>query len=420
MNLLRKKFSSKIDKAKNDSKELLDDASSLEGAVSAGALSYGAYKTGQVGKHIYDKVKAKKTKYGKFKELKNVGKKILKGSEKSLKELNTRDKILDGVKEKAKDNVKESKENLERIKESLQGKTTIDSELHDQLKKQIATDKRNIKIGKAMEKSAEAAKKLNETSKNLKKGKIALGVGLTTGASSLALNAISEHTKKKRREKIFSIQSGGPDKEGSLKRELTEKAKTGALRGSTLGSIVGLTVGVYSRDLKTLGISTIGGLTIGSVVGAFSEMLKSFGAKHRMKLSKGVGMNEILDYLEDIISESRNEGLNIRGKNLISRYIGLDQDPKNFDITMSCKDGIALILVRNNVSEKNITNLSNELEDIIKNNRLATYKSEKIKEGYLVALTIPSIKAFANFIYNICYNLHLRVNCITRDNIKPY
>jgi hypothetical protein len=124
-------------------------------------------------------------------------------------------------------------------------------------------------------------------------------------------------------------------------------------------------------------------------------------------------MNEVLDFLEDSIASENNQGYGIRGRNLVSRYLSLDGNPKNFDLSIALKDGIGIMTVRKNVSG----NVEAELEKMVENNRLATYKSKPLKDGYLVQLTVPSIKALANFIYNLCYLHHLRLNIITQKSV---
>ena len=420
MILLRNKaFASDIDEARYDKKNLLDSAAKAEGVVSLGALGYGAYKTGQAGKEIYDRVKTKKSKLGKLKALKKIGGKVLRRSKESLKDLETREKVLEGVEETTKQDIAKSQEKLKNIKKFVldnKGKT-ISTEKYDQIKGAITKERKNVQVGKKIVESARSTKALNTAAKNLKKGKIAGGVALTTGISALALKGVAKATKKKRREKIFSIQSGHPDKEGSLKRELINKAKNGVGFGAVVGGAVGASAGASTLDPEAFGIFTITGLSLGSLLGALGNMFRAIGAGHRLNVAKEVNMNQVLDYLEDIISDSRNDGFDIRGKNLVSRYIGLDEEPKKFDITLSVKDGVAIFIIHDSLGEKVIDNLSRELEYVVKDNRKATYVSEKVKGGYIVQLVIPSVKALANLIYNICYKLHQRINCITK-NIK--
>lgn len=417
--LRNKAFASKIDEARYDRENLLDGAAKAEGIISLGALGYGAYKTGQAGKEVYNRISAEKSKLGKLKALKKVGGKVLRGSKKSLKDLETRRNVLEGVEEAAKQEIAGSKEKLKNIEEFVLSNRdkTISTENYNRIKGAITREKKNIQTNKRIVDSVKSTKALNTASKNLKKGKIAGGIALATGVSALALNGAAKATKKKRREKIFSIQSGHPDKEGSLRRELINKAKTGAGLGAVAGGAVGASVGVSTLNLKTLGISTVVGLSLGSLMGALGNMFKAVGADHRMSVAKEVNMNQVLDYLEDIISDSRNKGLDVRGKNLVSRYIGLDQDPKGFNIVLSVRDGVAIFIIYDSIGNKTLDELSKEFEYVVKDNRKATYISEKVKGGYIVQLTIPSVNALANLIYNICYKLHQRINCITKTKM---
>ena len=412
-----KRFSN-IDSAENKPRKVLDTVSGVHGAAALGSLGYGSYKLGQVGKSVYEGTKEKDTKVGKLWKAKKHAQKILKQSGRSFKALNTSQQVMNELEGKANEKIAENKEGLKKFKETVKNVAdkdgTVDTETYNKLKKKKERLTYGIKKQERVIKGLKKQKSLIKDAKNLKKAGLAAGIALTTGAVSAGSKAISKHQKKKEFQKKFSLESGEPNKEGSLSRELKAKAKVGAVKGSiaggTLGLTIGGTLGMALRDLRITGLVSLAGLSAGTLIGILSKISEAVGAQGRKNRAENVGMNEVLDFLEDSIASENNQGYGIRGKNLVSRYLSLDGNPKNFDLTIALRDGIGIITVRKNVAE----NVEAELEKMVENNRLATYKSKSLKDGYLVQLTVPSVKALANFIYNLAYLHHLRINVITQ------
>jgi hypothetical protein len=413
-----KRFSNNIEATENSPGKVLDAVSGAHSAAALGSLGYGAVKLGKVGKSVYEGTKEEESKIGKLLKAKKHAEKILKKSGRSFKSLNTSSKLMDELEGKAKENIGEKKEGLEKLKDTAKKMAdkdgTIDSEVYNKIKGKADQLKEGIKKQKGVIKGLQREKGIIKDAKNLKKAGIAAGVALTTGAISAGTKAISKNQKKKELQKKFSLESGEPNQKGSLGRELKAKAKVGAIKGSITGGSLGLTVGstlgMALRDLKLTGLVSLAGLGIGTLVGILSKMSESIGAEGRKNRVQGVGMNEVLDFLEDSITAENNQGYGIRGRNLVSRYLSLDGDPKNFDLSIALKDGIGIMSVKKGVAG----NVESELESMVENNRLADYKSKSLKDGYLVQLFVPSVKALANFIYNLAYRHHIRINIITQ------
>lgn len=420
--MIIKRFSNNIEATENSPGKVLDAVSGAHSAAALGSLGYGAVKLGQVGKSVYEGTKEKESKIGKFWKAKKHAGKILKKSGRSFKSLNTSSKIMDELEGEAKGKIRENREGLEKLKDTAKKMAdkngTIDSETYDKIKGKVDRLKEGIKKQKGVIKGLQKGKGLIKDAKNLKKAGVAAGIALTTGAMSAGIKAISKNQKKKELQKKFSLESGEPNIKGSLGRELKAKAKVGAVKGSITGGSLGLTVGstlgMILRDLRLTGLVSLAGLGIGTLVGILSKLLESIGAEGRKNKVQGVGINEVLDYLEDSIAAENNQGYGIRGKNLISRYLSLDGNPKSFDLTMALKDGIGIMSVKKGVAG----NVESELEDMVENNRLADYKSKPLKDGYLIQLFVPSVKALANFIYNLAYRHHLRINIITQKEFN--
>ena len=412
-----KRFSN-IDSAENKPGKVLDTVSGVHGAAALGSLGYGSYKLGQVGKSIYEGTKEKNSKVGKLLKAKKHAEKILKQSGRSFDTLNTSQQIMDELEGRANEKIAKIKESgkklAETAKKAADKNGTVDSKTYDKLKKQVENFKKGIKKQRGIIKGLEKQKGLIKDAKNLKKAGVAAGVALTTGAVSAGTKAISKHQKKKELQKKFSLESGEPNQKGSLTRELKAKAKVGAVKGSIAGGALGLTVGstlgMVMRDLKITGLVSLAGLSAGTLIGILSKMSEAVGAEKRKSRVESVGMNEVLDFLEDSIASENNQGYGIRGRNLVSRYLSLDGNPKNFDLSIALKDGIGIMTVRKGAAG----NVESELENMVENNRLADYKSKPLKDGYLVELIVPSVKALANFIYNLAYGHHLRMNIITQ------
>lgn len=415
--MINKRFSN-IDSSETNNKKVLDAVSKVQGAAALGSLGYGAAKLGQVGKSVYDGTKGNSSVVGKLWEAKKRAGKILKKSNHTFRTLNTSSQVIDELEKKAKEKITKSKEDLSNsAKKILEANKngTLDFETYNSFKKKKEKLKEGIKKHENAIKGLQRQRGYLKDIKNLKKAKIAGGVALATGAASIGTKLVSKRLKKKELQKRFSIESGAPDKKGSLMRELGHKAKVGSVLGSIAGGTLGLTIGGTLagtlRDIKLAPIITLGGLGIGTLVGAISKMSEAIGAGRRLKNMKEIGINEVLDYLEDSIIDENSKGYGIRGRNLISRYISLDGSPTTFDLNIILKEGIGLLIVKKGIENK----VDTELEKLVENNRLADYSSEKIKGGWIVKIIVPSIKAFANFIYNLCYTHHLRVNIITQE-----
>ena len=401
-----------LESNENNGRKILDSVSDVHGIAALGSLGYGATKLSQVGRDIYNKTKEKSTKLGKAKEVLDGIKSAWRRSGRSFKYLNTLDSLVDEYTQKHKDIIDKSAKSLEELRDKAANAKSPSPELYDEIKSNFDKLKRIRKNSNESIRRLGEKKVATKIARNLKKARIAGRVALATGGVYLGTKAISKNLKK---EKKYSIESGSPDKNGSLGRELVHKSKIGGLKGSIVGSSLGATLGtilgITLEDIKLSGIIMAAGLSIGTLVGALSKMSESLGSERKLKQMKSIGMNQILDYIQNSIKKDNMRGYGVKGEDLISRYINLDGDPEKFNLTISIKDGVGLMVVDKTI----VPQVDLELEKLIEDNRKASYSSEKLqKDKYLVKLIIPSVKAIANLIYNLCYKHHIRINCITK------
>lgn len=218
--------------------------------------------------------------------------------------------------------------------------------------------------------------------------------------------------------KRFSIQSGKPDKSASLGRELANRSGEGAVVGGVIGLLGGLTTtlsgvaaGLGKEALKVGALMTTGAAVFGAITGALSAM----GANGRRSKATKVNMNQVLDEL-DVRVRNYEKNSNTTDINIF-RYIETDKNPRDYHLTIAYEDGCAILLIRNPKSNL-LSSLNESLEDIIRFNRKSDYTSEKIENGYVVYLTVPSVDAICGLIYNIAYECRIKINCLTEKKIK--
>jgi len=210
----------------------------------------------------------------------------------------------------------------------------------------------------------------------------------------------------------FSIQSGGPDSgAGSLKKELANRIKVGAIGGGVLGAIGGTIAGISSRNNGfKLGVGVAVGATI---AGAIYGALTALGANHRRAEAEDATMNSLLDYFYGQTSEWDREGITGKYDVKVDRYIIEDGDPNKFMVNFAYEDG-KLVINLNKPSNAVIDSINDDLEEMVKFNRKADYASSQVNNGYMVYVICPSLDFAARIIYDVIAEHHLKVNAITK------
>lgn len=218
--------------------------------------------------------------------------------------------------------------------------------------------------------------------------------------------------------KNYSIQTGRPDKGGSLGRELKTRAAVGAVTGGVIGAIasplaaIGSAVtGGGAKGAALCGIGTIGASMI---VTTIINCLGALGADRRRAKASRSNMDEILNILNKNLLEAATGGY-IDDVN-VSRYIREDADPRQFMATFAFEDGKGVIYL-NKPSTAVLSSLNDSLESMISVNRYADYVSTTIKDGYLVEVVCPSIDDFGGLIYDVIVDCKIPVCCLTNKSL---
>lgn len=208
------------------------------------------------------------------------------------------------------------------------------------------------------------------------------------------------------RQQLYSLESGGPDKKGSLLRELAKKFKGGAITGGVLGGLVSIVPSVLSNKDPELATAFVaGGIGGGAIFGAIANSITAAWSKRNTENFQKVTMNNILDRI-------------LSTNSVVSRYLLEDQDPRKFNITFAVRNGQGIIIL-NNPSKETVDYFNEELEDIVAENRFADYTSIKTKHGYEVYLTANEDN-FCGLLYDLIVTLGIKVNCITDETIDKY
>lgn len=219
----------------------------------------------------------------------------------------------------------------------------------------------------------------------------------------------------------FSIQSGGPDGgAGSLKKELTNRIKVGAIAGGVTGAIGGTITGISTRNNNWGGFKFGAKVAVGTTIaGAIYGALTALGANHRRAEAENATMNSLLDYLYGQISEWDRKGLrgDLKRSVKVDRYLIEDGDPNKFMVNFAYEDG-KLVINLNKPSNAVIETLNDDLEEMVKFNRKADYASNPINNGFMIYAVCPSLDFAAEIIYNIIEEHHLKVNALTEKSLK--
>ena len=222
------------------------------------------------------------------------------------------------------------------------------------------------------------------------------------------------------RQQLYSLESGGPDKPGSLLRELGNKARAGAIVGGVLGAgttaVAALNSALAGGNVKEM--TKIGAVATGILAstGAIIGGLMSLGAEGRLERAAGVSMDRIID---KAIASSRRGNSQDYTNVITERYIVENGDPNKFPITMAMKDGQGIIVL-NKPDEELIEYLDDELEQMVRFNRKADYTSVKSKTGYEIYLTCPNIDTMSGIIFDLVSDLEIKINCITDKTVNKF
>ena len=216
------------------------------------------------------------------------------------------------------------------------------------------------------------------------------------------------------RQKTYSIQSGKPDKGGSIWRELGRSAAVGAIGGAAIGAAAGIPSGIFvgeNEGAKNGALVGLGITAAGAAILAGLCSLSVLGAEGRAKKAARMNMNQVLDILYDI-AYAPNRSVRIIKD--IRRYVVENGDPSKYTVTFAINNGKGLIYL-NNPEKPIIEWFNEELENLIANNRYADYAATKVKNGYMIELVLPHVNTLSGLIYNFIYEFgdDYKVSCIT-------
>ena len=217
--------------------------------------------------------------------------------------------------------------------------------------------------------------------------------------------------------KRFSIQSGAPNKPGSLSRELKNRAGLGAAVGGLIGTPAGLIGGLNIATEfggKTGAMAGLGILAGSAAFMTIAGMLTALGADRRRARATKVDMTNLLDKLDESTSQAQREGY---ASINIWRYIVTDEDPSKHMISMAYEDG-CLIIVLNNPSQNVLSSFNRVLESMVATNRKADYVAEETENGYVVKAICPNVDAVGTIINYMIMNERVKINCLTDKKLK--
>lgn len=217
--------------------------------------------------------------------------------------------------------------------------------------------------------------------------------------------------------KRFSIQSGAPNKPGSLSRELKNRAGLGAAVGGLIGVPAGLIGGLNVATEFGGKTGALAGLSILAGTAAFmtiAGMLTALGADRRRAKATKVDMTHLLDRLDEMTSQNQREGYS---KINIWRYIVTDEDPSKHMISIAYEDG-CLIIVLNNPSQNVLSSFNRVLESMVATNRKADYVAEETENGYVVKAICPNVDAVGNILQYMIQNERVKINCLTDKKLN--
>ena len=212
------------------------------------------------------------------------------------------------------------------------------------------------------------------------------------------------------KKKFYSIQSGHPEKGGSLGRELANRGKIGAVVGGVMGGLISIPALADGKGKLALGITGASAAVL-----SICSCLTALGATGRAKSAARMSMDDILDRLYEGAYATDDKGERISDINP-RRYIVENGDPRNFMATFAFEDGKGVIWL-NKPTNPLLTTLNDTLEEIISYNRLADYVAQPTKEGYCVEVICPDGDSFAGIIYNVISDLQIKISVLTDKTI---
>ena len=168
------------------------------------------------------------------------------------------------------------------------------------------------------------------------------------------------------RQKEWSIQSGHPDKSGSLGRELLFAVKMFAPAAI---AVLGINILSYAKDWNF------------KVSFPFDALLIAVGLKALLA-------NKRKEWVKDSTIEKLSGGFwnKVLG---FSKKMVRDEEPKDHVISVGYSDGSMVILL-NKPSTNLLDHLNNELENMVEADRKSNYLSKPTKSGYIVFVEVPN------------------------------
>lgn len=197
--------------------------------------------------------------------------------------------------------------------------------------------------------------------------------------------------------KRFSIQSGKPSKSVGIAGEFKNKA----IKYAPVGALIGAGYGAISEDEGVIK-SSIKGAGIGILLAALDTALSYFRRKNVKKSTP----DEVISLMKDDSPISSND-------------YTINSDPYSSKVSVSIAGGI-MVMYLNNLTEEEITSISNELDKRCKEDRYSTYKSEITEPGYLVTVVLSSVRSVSSLLTYIINDLGIKINIVSESKSKKF
>lgn len=209
--------------------------------------------------------------------------------------------------------------------------------------------------------------------------------------------------------KLYSIQSGKPKKSVGLLGEFKNKS----VRYAPIGALIGAGYGTISEDEGVVKAS-IKGAGIGILLAALDTALGHF----RRKEVRSASADDIISKLRSVAPITPND-------------YTVNSDPYSSKLSVAISGGIMVMWI-NNLSNSEISTISDLLDEKCKEDRYSDYKSEVMENnGYLVTIVLPGISSTCELLRSIINDLGIKVNIVSkignenkqfslRDDFKEY
>lgn len=192
--------------------------------------------------------------------------------------------------------------------------------------------------------------------------------------------------------KLYSIQSGKPKKSSGLFGEFKNKS----IKYAPIGAAIGAGYGAISEDDGVIK-SALKGAGIGVILAALDTALGYFRRKEIRESS-----------VDDIISKMRQSAP------ITPNDYTVNSDPYSSKLSVAISGGIMVMYI-NDLTDNEITIISDQLDESCKEDRYSDYKSQPMENGgYLVTVVLSSMKSVCKLLTSIINDLGIKINIISK------